>query len=269
VRLLAILVLLSSLNVGAEPLRIGGTGAGLGTMERLAREFSKIAPETAVTVVPNLGTSGGLKALAAGAIDLAVIARPLRPEETAQGLVAREYGKTPFVLATAAPGVTGFKDAGEVARAYSGAMANWPDGTPVRLVLRPRHDSDSELLRSFSPAVDQAVELALKRPGMIVASTDQEAADRLQSTPGALGTAALSLLVTEKRPLRALPIGGVLPNPDNIASGRYPLYKTMYLARKTAGSQPAQRFTDFVTSAGARPILIDSGHWIDDAPARK
>jgi ABC-type phosphate transport system substrate-binding protein len=58
-------------------VRIGGTGAGV---DALAQLFGEGHGGLAVSVVPSLGSSGGIKALLAGVLDAALIARPLKPE---------------------------------------------------------------------------------------------------------------------------------------------------------------------------------------------
>lgn len=258
---LVFLGLVASATAHAETLRIGGTGAGLGTMRALAMEFSKTVPVT-VVVVPNLGSSGGLKALANGAVDMAVAARPLKAEETQQGLVAIEYGRTPFVIATTKKGAPGLKNVGELADIYAGRKSAWPDGEPIRLVLRPSNDSDSILLASFSPEMKLAVEGALVKSGMVIALTDQDAADAVEHTPGALGTASLALIYSEKRNMNVLSLNGVTPTPKTVADGSYPYSKAMYLVRKTGGKESVARFFEFMSSSRARQMLIDSGHWV-------
>jgi phosphate transport system substrate-binding protein len=265
-RLLAAALLLGIIAVAtarADTLKIAGTGAGLGTMRSLGAEFSKATGVT-VVVVPNLGTSGALKALAEGAVDMAVTARPLTAEETKKGMVAVEYGRTPFVIATRKKGAPPAKNLSELVEIYAGRRTAWPDGEPIRLVLRPQYDIDIALLSSFSPEMKLAVQAAMAKPGMIVASTDQDSADALEHTPGALGTASLALIFSEKRDLHVLSLNGVTPTPKTVADGTYPYFKTMYLVRKTGGKEPAPRFFEFLSSAQARQILIDSGHWLTD-----
>lgn len=258
----ALLLCLAHGACAADTIRLGGTGAGLGTMQALSAGFARAAPAHTIVIVPNLGTGGGLKALAAGAIDVAVIARPLKPDEHAQGLTAVEYGKTPFVLATSKAGAGKLGSRAELADMLSGRTTAWPGGAPVRPVMRPRQDSDTAILETFSPAVKQAVSLALARPGMIIASTDQDAADTIEKTPGAIGSTTLALVRTEKRQLDIQTINGVVPSPATLANGSYPYGKTMYLARNGAGSAAINSFLDFVASPPGRQIVADSGHWV-------
>jgi len=260
-----LLLAVAGAGAGAETITVGGTGAALGPMRALAAQFAKLPPGHSVVVGPDLGSSGGLKALAAGAIDMAVIARPLTPQESAQGLVAVEYGKNPFVIATSMKGAGTFRTFNELADIYAGRRTTWEGGEPVRLVLRHRTDTDTALLESFSPELKLAMHVALARPGMIVASTAQEAAEKIEKTPGAIGASSLALIRTEKRQVRLLPINGVAPSARAVADGSYPFFKVMYLARKGAGTPAVALFFDFVASPRGRQILSDAGHSVAEA----
>ena len=70
----------------ADAIRIGGTGAAIGTIHLLAEAFKHAHPEHTVKILPSLGTSGGLKALQAGALDIALAARDVNAEEKSAGL---------------------------------------------------------------------------------------------------------------------------------------------------------------------------------------
>ena len=51
-------------------------------------------------IVPSLGTSGGISALADGILEVAVSSRSLKPEEADKGLREIATARRPFVLAT-------------------------------------------------------------------------------------------------------------------------------------------------------------------------
>ena len=62
--------------VHAETLKIGGTGAALGTMRALADSYTKSrSSNVKIIFVPGLGSGGGRKALSAGAIDIALTSK--------------------------------------------------------------------------------------------------------------------------------------------------------------------------------------------------
>lgn len=252
---------------GAETVRIGGTGAALGTIERLADELRRRDPDFAFEVLTNLGSGGGVKALARGAIQIAVVSRPLKAEESQPNLRVVEYARTPFVLVTAKPGITGLSSA-QVAALY-GRQARWPDGTPVRLVLRPAVDIDHGLLAGVSPAMPAVLADALAREGMVVAATDREAADAVERLPGALGTSSLALVLSESRRLTPLAIDGIRPSPQTLADGSYRHGKTLWLVAPTNPTPMTRRLLDFMASADGRRILVETGHLLPPAAASR
>ena len=71
---------------GAEMLKIGGTGGDLGTMRLLGSAFERIHGDVTVKVLPSLGSGGGIRAVQAGAIDIAVSSRPLNDKERKAGV---------------------------------------------------------------------------------------------------------------------------------------------------------------------------------------
>src|SRR5665647_1766445 len=83
----------------AQEIRIGGTGAALGSMQLLGAEFSATNPDIQVTTVPSLGSGGSIKAVLAGAIGLAVTSRAMNESDRKLGAVEMEYARTPFVFA--------------------------------------------------------------------------------------------------------------------------------------------------------------------------
>ena len=250
------------LDTAASTLRIGGTGGALGTLQIVAQAFKKIQPHATVVIVHSLGSGGGLKALQAGVLDLAVISRPLTDAERGPGTIATEYARTPFVFATAVHANVSAISTGELVSIYSGERKTWPDGRPLRLVLRPELDSDSIALKSLSPAMNQAVNMAHARPGMNIAATDQASADSLETIPGAIGTTTLAEIISEKRALQALALNGVTPSPKTLANGEYPYYKTFSMAGGPKPKPLALQFLAFLRSAAGQEILEKNGHWL-------
>jgi phosphate transport system substrate-binding protein len=247
---------------GAENFRIGGTGAALGTMRVLGEEFRKTRPGLEVEVLPSLGSPGGIRAAVAGAIDIGVSARPLKPEELAAGAELTPVGITPFVFAVAAPSkVTGLSSA-ELVEIYAGKKTRWPDGAPLRLVLRSPSGAEIALIYSISPQMKEAHMLAEKRPGLLTTATDQENADALETIPGAIGVISLAQLVSEKRSLHALQIDGVAPTPAALRKGSYRLWVPLYFATGTRSSPRAREFIAFTRSAAGAALLSRNGYLV-------
>ncbi len=255
-------VALSSVSVRAEEIKIGGTGAALGTMKILAQAFKMQMPTVTVKVIPSLGSGGGIKALRQGALDIAVSARRLNADESAAGLVAADYAQTALVFATSASNPVSKLDLQSLAKIYSGDTLNWPNNHPIRVVLRPAGEADTVAIKKLSPAMAAAVKVAENRQGMAIALTDQEAANALEKVPGSLGSSTLALMLSEKRALKPLTIDGIAPDIENIANGRYPLIKTFSVVLGPTPREATQAFVNFLRTPEARQILASTGHWV-------
>lgn len=242
-------------------LKIGGTGNALGTMRLLGKAYTKQYPNTNVVVLPSLGTSGAIKAVPKGAIDIGLASRTLNDEEAKAGAMATEYARSPLVFAVAGKTQVPALTLAQLVDIYNGKLQTWPDGTQIRPVLRQVGDDNTRQVKQISLALEQALTGAEQRPGMPFATNDQEAADKLESIPGALGVTTLCLIKSEERNLRALPLEGVEPTAANGASGRYPHVKRFYLITRTDASPEVKRFIAFVNSAAGREILARTGHW--------
>ena len=246
----------------AEEIKIGGTGAALATMGLLADAYSRKHPEIKIRVLPSLGSGGGIKAVMTGAIQIAVSSRPLNEAELKAGAFAREYGRTPFVFATATTNKTAGLTTPELVSIFAGKTERWPDGKRIRLVLRPVGDSDSELIKNISPEMREAKSAAEQRQGMTFAVTDQDAADNIEKIAGAFGASTLAQIVSEKRPIKPLKLNNIEPSVKTLADGSYPLFKQFFIVTTRATQPEAQEFAAFIESAPGREILRKTGHWV-------
>jgi phosphate transport system substrate-binding protein len=253
----------STLTTGdkAATIRIGGTGCALGGIKAVAQAFEKRNPGIRIKVLPSLGSGGGIKALFSGAVDIALSARELTDTELSQGATAIEYARTPFAFVTSERTEKVALSLNQVAAVYRGDKQRWPDGTPIRLILRPETDADMIFLRTMSPVMEKAVHHALRQEGMLIASSDQDNADLLGSIRGAFGACTIAQIESEKRHLRPLMLDGVMPSLTNLASGTYPYSKTFFAVVWHA-NPASQSFIKYLQSAEGRAILMRTGHLV-------
>ncbi len=243
----------------AEDVRIGGTGSALGTMRLQADAFHATNTQTRMSVLHALGSSGAIKALLAGAIEVAVISRPLSAEEKDHALTAIEYARTPFIFASWPGNPIDGVTVAELAEFYAARRPHWPDRTRVRLVLRPSGDTDTQILSDISPGLRDAVAAAGKRQGMLIADTDTEAANLIERTEGSLGATSLALLLSERRNAKILKLDGVSPSAKTLADGRYQLNKRFYVVIGPRAGASTRGFAAFIQSPAGRAILERTG----------
>jgi phosphate transport system substrate-binding protein len=241
-------------------IKIGGAGSSLSTMRLLAAAFEKANPEVTVTVLPSLGSSGGIRAAASGAVDIGTSARRLSGAELDLPVTAHEFGWTPLVFAvsraTRATGVT----TAQLVDIYAGKMTAWPSGDPIRVIIRPSADTDTIKLQAISAQMRDAVTAAGARPGMLTALTDADVIEQVNSIPGALGVTSLSEVRANAPRLKTLKLDGVEPSPASLADDTYPLFLSMLMVTGKTPSALASRFIDFALSAPGRKILSDAGY---------
>lgn len=243
----------------ADTIRISGTGGAIRTMRLLAEAFRKNHPKMHFVFLPSMGSSGAVRAVLAGRLDIGLCGRPLKEEERAGGGVAIRYARTPFAFGVnRAVKRTGLTEAA-VAAIYSGKQDRWQDGSRIRLVLRPTEDSDINVLQGISPEMHAAVESATRRDGMLMALTDHDAADAIENVPGAFGGVTLAIVVSEKRAIRILALNGVMPSLRTLADGRYPYSKTFSMVTRKDPPATARKFIDFVRSPAGAAILAKNG----------
>jgi phosphate transport system substrate-binding protein len=247
-----------SRSVAAETIRISGTGGAMGTMRILGKAFRKSNPGIRVEPIPGMGSSGSIKAVVAGRLDIALSARTLKGEERDQGVVETRYARTPFVFAVNRTLKMTGMTLESVAGIYAGKR-DWENGKRIRLVFRSPEDSDVPVLKRMSPAMNAAVDFALRRKGMIMAATDEDAAHTIESVPGAFGGTTLSLVLSETPALRVLALDGVVPSVRTMVDRSYPYSKTFFMVTRKNPSAAVRRFIDFVRSPAGSAILSKYG----------
>jgi phosphate transport system substrate-binding protein len=246
----------------AKEIRIGGTGTALATMKLLGEQFRKNNPDIKITVLPSLGSSGGIKALLGGQLDIAISYKEQPDAEQNKGLISVKYARTPFVFITHKTNKLSNITLQEVADIYNGKTITWPDDTPVRLILRPDREASTKILESMSEDMKRAVQNSSKRGGLNIAVTDQENADLIERLPGSFGAGGLCQLISEKRTLNILSLNGIRPSVRTLADGTYPYFKDLYIITGPRSSPLVRQFIDFVFSSTGQSILSKTGHLV-------
>ena len=114
--------LLTTNAAKAETLRLAGTGGIIEAMRQVAPQF-KAVTGIELQVIVGLGTSGAIRAIVDGKIDVVVAGLPLSPELAEGLLVSHPIARTPLVLITSHPKPNGVK-AGDIAAIVAAATQN-------------------------------------------------------------------------------------------------------------------------------------------------
>jgi phosphate transport system substrate-binding protein len=255
---LGILLLWGLMNpAAAETLRTGGVGAVTKLLPLLYEGFDRDAADK-LEVIPGLGSSGGLRALAENALDFAVSGRPLNADELKEGLRVVAAVRTPFVLVTSHVKPNGLKST-EIADIFNAPKATWADGSIIRVIIRPRSDSDTTVLGGMFPGMVSALEAARARQDTTIAATDQDNADAAERIQGSLTGTTLTQMITERRDLRIMAIDAIAPGVEAMEAGTYPFTKTIYFVLPAKRNSLAERFIEFIQSPPGQAMLRAKG----------
>lgn len=240
-----------------DSIQVGGTGGATALMARLGKLFTQ-QTGVGVEVIPGLGSGGGINAAADGALDIAISGRPMSVAEQARGLTTTLTIRTPYVLATSqftAPNMT----EAQIIEAFGLPKALWPDGTVIKLILRPRAESDNQVLTSLFPSMPAALDAARQRPDLPVAATDQDNAELAEKMPGSLIGTTYTQVTMEERNLRLIKINDITPSMETFENGTYRYTKVFYVVHKKSASAAAEHFIQFLRDADGVRALRAAG----------
>lgn len=243
-------------------VRINGSGSALSMLKPLAAAYQRSNPQVEIVVGRPLGSSGAVKALLAGALDIAMSGKPLKAEEASQGARLFAYGRTPLAIVAEREVPVTDLSSRQLEDIFAGRTTHWPGGQVLRLVLRPEADVDTQILRELSPAMNQAVSLAQGRPGMLLAITDPEATALVSRTQGGCGLSGLASVLEDGFPLKVLTLNGISPTPAALAGGTYPMAKDIFVVIPPRTSPAARGFLAFIYSKPGRALAQKAGVWV-------
>lgn len=155
--------------------------------------------------------------------------------------------RTAYVIATSHFNATGLKSA-DLAGIFAAEKPTWADGTPIRIILRPRSDTDTALIGQLFTGMGEAIEAVRRRTEVPTAATDQDNVALADRTSGSLVGTTMTQIKTEHRNLHVVPLDGVEPTLANFESGAYRFAKKLYFIVPRDSTPEAQRFVEFLRS---------------------
>jgi phosphate transport system substrate-binding protein len=240
-----------------EKIVIAGSGDSQMLLRHLADIFEKEHPGVSVDVPDSVGSSGGIKALLAGACDLARLARPLQDSEKEAGVSERVFALAPVVfVASGDVGDVRGLTREQVVAVYSGKISSWAEvGGPESALFvasREKGDSSRRIIEAHIPAFGQ-----ISSPAGEIVYTTPELVEIFQTYGGVLGYAPLSMV--HDAGLTVMALDGVAPTPENVSRGTYPMVLSLSVAWMGSLSGPGREFVDFLFTPRAAEAIRSCG----------
>lgn len=259
-RIIAYLLFLSlsfPIAKARETLPIVGTGDGIELLQAIADIYSMDNKKPEIQIPPSIGSGGGIGAVGSGASILGRIARPLKPEEVARGLVYVPVAHIPTAIFVNKFLKIQDLSSEQLVAIYRGEIQNWKEvGGPdvkIRIVRREDGDSSLEALRKNMVGwKDLKITERTK-----TATSTQEAIATVRDIQGTIGFGPFSSRLKEN--VAIIAIDGIRPNDINYRSGveLALIYKTDTItteAKDFISFIKSKKSLDLIEAFGAHPV---------------
>ena len=136
----------------------------------------------------------------------------------------------------------------------AGGLCLAPSLTDLQVHLREPGDTHKETIRSGTRAAFESGIMGDRRVTLnaLVMPTSQSVLDYVATHQLAVGYVTFDHLMPS---VRAVPVEGIPPAREHVASGAYPLLRTLYLAVQEGAQPPADDFVIHALSAEGQRIL--------------
>jgi phosphate transport system substrate-binding protein len=182
-----------------------GSGSNLPLTEVLLDAYASRHEDVRVRLHEGIGSTGALRAIRDGAIDVGLVSRALDADDR-EGLTVIPYAHVDVVLG-AHPGVrTARISTRDLLELYAGRTRS---DLPRLVIQRERGDSSHRALDRVLPAFAEVNERAWQSRLHRVVYSDESMIQALLETPGSAGLVDRGRLVVRRVPLRVIDVDGL------------------------------------------------------------
>ncbi|OHD13966.1 MAG: hypothetical protein A2086_10540 [Spirochaetes bacterium GWD1_27_9] len=231
---------------------IGGTGANQDLLKDLAEQFMDVNKNTIVEVPDSIGSSGGIKAVIEGQIDIARVSRNLKDKEKETGLKYRKFALCPIVFASnLSVNVKNLKTE-DILNIYSGKIKNWKElgGADLEIVVIGREEGDSS--RATIEEAFPDFKKVKYREDIIIVNKDQDMIRKLKVKKGSIGFGTLANMNGDK--LNIFSINNI--KSDSSSYNLINAFAFVYFENKI--NSLAKKFLEFVYSEDGKKTIKSS-----------
>jgi phosphate transport system substrate-binding protein len=251
---------------GAETLTVKGSDTMVILAQRWAESYMKQDPSKRVQVTGG-GSGVGIAALINGSTDIANASRPMRDAEKAR--VRDRFNVLPSEIPVARDGLTVYVSESnpveqltleQLRRIYTGDVTNWKDvgGPDAKIALYSRENSSGTYV-FFKDNVLEGDDFAASAQTLPGTAAVVNAVARERHGIG-YGGAAYAKGVKEVK-LVGRDGQGYLPDAENVASGKYPLSRELFMYTRGKPGAAAKAFIEFCLSPEGQKIVNTVGYF--------
>jgi phosphate transport system substrate-binding protein len=242
--------------VADQPLKtvVAGSGSNLPITRELAKAYSASTGRT-ITIPESISSGGAINAVTFGELALGLISRPLTPAEKAKGLKELPYARVAVIFGVHRAVPDESIAAADVLAIIDSRKTAWNDGSRIYVLLREKTDSSNQLLGEALPDYRDTLNRAYQEERWQVIYTDADEADAIRRTPGAFGFTDSSYVKAAAGGIKPLAFEGVEPSLENVANGKYKLFKNLSFVYKGEFDKEVAGFVAYVFSPAGREVI--------------
>lgn len=252
----------AAVNAPTDNNTITWAGCGItkkAFMKELAKAYEK---KTGIKVaLRGGGATKGIRQTAALQVDMGGSCRMSLPETDRSELHAGLHPVAWDALAIIANKKNPVNNltTAQIKKIYTGKITNWKDvggpNAPIRLYVRQGKISGVGYAIRQYIFKDSGFDFVTNKKYTVKSSGPLEKA--VEKDPLAMGITGISS--ARKRNVKILNFDGKIPSYENVAKGKYTLYRPLYLVTSASPSPKVKAFIKFATSKEGRKIIRNNG----------
>lgn len=237
-------------------LKVSGAGATFPMIRALADEYS--GDDLEFRFLPPIHTHGGIAGAAEGELDIGAIARDLEGDEI--GLpVTTHFLAQDAIAIWVNPGIGVEKlTKTQIRGIFAGTYRNWSalggSEQPIVVLDLPEHETARRALVS---GLLERSEITTKAAQIYY---EGEMPEAVRTTPGAIGYCSLAYVLAQGETMSPVAIDGVIPSPETVASGEYPVSRRIGVVVVGDASSFVTGFVRWATGPEAASALTRAGY---------
>lgn len=212
--------------------------------------------ETGISFTYNpTGSGSGIKAVREGRCDIGLSSRALKDEEKEAGLNETILAYDGIAVIVNPQNPVSDLSLETIAGIYKGEITNWAEigGNDAEIVIIGREAGSGT--RDGFESITGTEEVCKYRQEL---TSTGDVITTVSRNPDAIGYASVASV---KDTVKAVTVGGISPEEENIRNGSYLLQRPFVIVTKadTELSEAAQKFFDYITSSDAEELILGAG----------
>ena len=243
-----------------KEIKIGGSSEGYPIMEILAAAYKNDSIK--ITFMPSSQSSGGIRGVKDGLINIGVISKQLTTAETPENLKYIPIAKNFLVLITNenVKGVSNLSTE-QIQGIYNGTISNWKElgGPDANIILLDIAEDETEKQILRENILGENLQIISTA---IIFKEDDEVLEAVATTPYSIGVMPNSEELKEFA-VSILSINNAVPKKVNVQNGKYKISQTIGIVFSPESTSETQEFIDFIVSQEAKEKLELANYIVD------